>query len=253
MLAAAPALGATYYVAPDGNNRADGLTESTPWQTVEHAMRRAGEDSTIILLEGVYDEELRSNRRPPNLTMQGQGLVQIVAQWRQSSINNLTLRNLQFDAGLTANRGEGLKIENCIFPPDAPLHVARIEGVVIRHSLLLGEVDMRQSSAIDVAGCIFGERVVPRVTRMRAVSHSNHNSFVNISRAWRFGPGGVGARHQFSSVAGGEDGSGIDRNSIEATPEFEISSENRVILLNPQAFAAQGPDNTNLGPLPERK
>lgn len=242
VVAAVPALGTEYFVAPDGDNRANGLSESTPWQTVEHAMRRADEGGTITMLEGVYGEELRSNRRPANLTIQGRGLVRIAAQWRQSSINNLTLRNLQFDVGLTVSRGQALTIDNCTFATEAPLEIGRVEGITLRHCLLLGQMDMRQSKAIDVSDCIFGERVTPRISTLRAIKSSDNNSFANLKRAWRFGPGGVGVRHQFSTVAGGEEGAGMDRNSIEVTPEVSTDVYGRIILLNQLVFGNKGPE-----------
>ncbi len=242
VLAAAPIFGKEYFVAPDGDNRADGLSESTPWQTVEHAMRRADEGSTITLLEGVYDEELRSNRRPPNLTIQGRGAVRIAAEWRQSSVNNLTLRNLQFDVGLTVNRGQGFAIERSTFAADAPLQIGRVEGVTLRHCLLLSQIDMRGSSEIEASGCVFGEGVVPRISRLRSLSSSDHNSFANLRRAWRFGPGGIGVRHQFSTVAGGEDGAGMDRNSIEVVPEISTDENGMIVLVNQQ-------DLTDIRPL----
>lgn len=247
LLAVAPVAGKEYFVAPDGDNRADGTSDSTPWLTVEHALKRADEGSTITLLEGVYDEALRSGRRQPNLTLQGCGQVRLTSQWLQRSIDGLTLRNLQFDAGLTVARGQRFQIENCAFTVDAPLQIGRIEEVTIRHCLLLGMVDLRQSQAITVAGCVFGEGVVPRVSSLKAVASSDHNSFANLSRAWRFGPGGIGVRHQFSTVAGGEDGAGMDRHSIEVVPQVSADDDG-IVLINRQEFAGKGPDGTDIGP-----
>jgi hypothetical protein len=54
LLGASPALGSTYFLSPNGNNRDSG-TEHAPWKTFAFAVRRLVPGDTLILLDGRYD------------------------------------------------------------------------------------------------------------------------------------------------------------------------------------------------------
>ncbi len=50
-------LGATYYVAKDGNNNNPG-SESLPWLTIKYGSKQLSADDTLIVKEGIYEETL---------------------------------------------------------------------------------------------------------------------------------------------------------------------------------------------------
>ena len=54
MLLAAGASAATYYVSPAGNDRSDGTTPATAWQTLERSSLALRAGDTLILREGFY-------------------------------------------------------------------------------------------------------------------------------------------------------------------------------------------------------
>src|SRR5215470_15151944 len=56
MAVSATASGATYYVAPTGNNANDGLSTSTAWRNVQYAANHVKAGDTVNILGGVYNE-----------------------------------------------------------------------------------------------------------------------------------------------------------------------------------------------------
>src|ERR1700730_17908589 len=52
-LGAAPAFGATFYVAVNGSDSAPG-SSTVPWATVQHAVEIAGPGDTILVRAGIY-------------------------------------------------------------------------------------------------------------------------------------------------------------------------------------------------------
>ena len=57
-VAIAPAMAATYYLSPEGDDAAAG-TQEQPWATLEHAAVQAGPGDTVILTPGEYHGVLR--------------------------------------------------------------------------------------------------------------------------------------------------------------------------------------------------
>jgi hypothetical protein len=52
-----------FYLSPSGNDAQSGLTESHPWATFERAWQDLYPGDTLILLDGVYYQSLRPNKR----------------------------------------------------------------------------------------------------------------------------------------------------------------------------------------------
>src|ERR1051326_1519128 len=51
------AFGASYTVAPSGDDRASG-TDGSPWRTIQHAVDRAGPGDTVSIRTGIYREQI---------------------------------------------------------------------------------------------------------------------------------------------------------------------------------------------------
>jgi len=54
-----PPEAATYFVAPDGNNRHDGRSREQAWQTLHHAASQVGPGDTVWVASGIYTERVR--------------------------------------------------------------------------------------------------------------------------------------------------------------------------------------------------
>lgn len=81
------------YVAPTGNNANDGLTPVTPWQTVQHAVNTAPDNSNIQIVNGVYNEFVNFNVGK-NLTFTSSGgAVTITGLTLNASGRTLTFVN----------------------------------------------------------------------------------------------------------------------------------------------------------------
>jgi hypothetical protein len=47
-----------YYVSPTGDNKADGMSQNTPFRTIAHALKRVKPGGTVFIMAGTYSESI---------------------------------------------------------------------------------------------------------------------------------------------------------------------------------------------------
>lgn len=104
----------TFYVSPSGDNDADG-SSSSPWKSIQFAVDKLENDSTLIIKEGIYNEKvLLSGEDDSNIVLSGesgavidgsglqvigqQGLISI-SNAHDITVENLELRNFKTPSG----------------------------------------------------------------------------------------------------------------------------------------------------------
>lgn len=148
-----------FYVSPEGDDAADGLSIQNAWRTVERALPGLDAGDTLYLASGIYDVDLdwdtgSATDAPIHVRGRGDGEVVLRGALRAHGQSRLDFKRLAFDGtvslddsakaamtdctftngSLTARGLEALRITHCLFT-DAPLVIAESEGVHLASNL----------------------------------------------------------------------------------------------------------------------
>ena len=156
-----PSAPATYYVAPDGDDRAEGLTRATAWRTIRKACTEAGPGDTVLFQPGAYHGQFlpaRCGRRGQPITFRadggevlidGAGVLEPfvkISDGAYVTLDGFTFANAPRDGFgplFCIDHSPGIEILNCRVGRDRPeagwavcffirgSHDSRIEGNVV--------------------------------------------------------------------------------------------------------------------------
>lgn len=187
-----------FYVSPDGDDEADGLSVSGAWQSLEHALGRLKGGETLYLLEGTYGApadaltlEGAEDAGPVVVRGRGAGPVVIEGALTVEGGPGLELNRLNFNGPVRLVGGAEVKVENCRFSGnEAGLTVEGVEGVRVEHNLFASEggpgLDLTGSSGIFLQGNLFanngGAAVV--VDGPEAGRYSDYNVYTSDHGSW---------------------------------------------------------------------
>ncbi|MGD9496702.1 MAG: right-handed parallel beta-helix repeat-containing protein [Armatimonadota bacterium] len=153
--AAVPALPATYYLAPGGDDAGPGSAER-PWATLEHACALVGPGDTVLLAPGEYPGELRpaASGRP------GAPIV-FRAEPRRGAVLTGIPETDDAQAVVLEGRSD-IRLEGLVVRPDHPrarwVRIHRSERIVL-DDLLMEDIDnslglhVTESSDLRFIGC----------------------------------------------------------------------------------------------------
>ncbi|HWL54670.1 MAG TPA: right-handed parallel beta-helix repeat-containing protein [Chthoniobacteraceae bacterium] len=123
--------GVTFYLRPDGDDRADGRSRATAWKSFHHAVRNLGPGDQLVLMDGVYHEILApavsgSAEAPITIRAENRGKAIIdlaeslpvgveIANVRHVEIDGLLLRGGAYSVGtyFVISHAEGIRIAHC--------------------------------------------------------------------------------------------------------------------------------------------
>jgi len=177
--------GATYFVRPQGNDQANGVSPATAFRTLARAAAIFQGGDSVVLAPGAYREPARFMEGTPSdgramsitgdesgaLTGTAPGAVVIVCSSASDAgigihrFRNLTIRGLTFRGvgqGLAIERAEGITVDRCTFDGLArgvALSASsdiRVESAVFLRctiGLALSQVNLVQVNHVTVAGC----------------------------------------------------------------------------------------------------
>lgn len=88
-----------FYLAPDGDDQADGRSERTPCRTLQRLLREPVDGATVYLQPGTYSESMQITSACRNLTLRGRGNdpTAQLSELQINGANNLRLENLQIE------------------------------------------------------------------------------------------------------------------------------------------------------------
>jgi hypothetical protein len=234
-----------FYLAPAGNDEADGLSMRQPWRTLERAFKVLRPGDTLYLAEGEYAAaawtRAGNGKTPIRIGGRGRGTVVIKGKLILARGAGIAFERLNFPDGVELLDGRDLAFMNCTFPGAMnALNACKVKSVKVTHSLFTGApLNLKDTEGVTLSGNIYAGAGQPavRVDSADAVLYSDYNSYPSMTPCWEVGRkawsfADLQLRH--------------DRYSRILTPEFAL--ERGVPRLKAeQRFKGLGPHSTALG------
>ncbi len=245
-----------YFVAADGDDGADGLSTSSAWKTLGHAVSKLRAGDTLYIFPGRYEGALElsginsSWDKPLRLRTRGAGAAVIAGGVKIEDCSNVDLRFLHFQSTVDVANSDAVVFKQSHFSGgDGGLRLNSTKGTRIEHndfSLSSGAaVSAADSSGLFIAGNDFSGSagLALAVDDAAAVLYSNYNTYRSGSPAWRVGGTAYAAdsipnRWESASVAvaaGGRPGAGL---YSRLTGVYLIEPEQTVMESKPELLNA---------------
>lgn len=244
-----PYLTNIFYVKPDGDDRADGLSVAGAWKTLSLAVGKLRAGDTLDLEPGVYVGNLGiaiSGRADAAVAIRGRGKGRVLIRGAVSAGNSRGLRfeRLYFDGGVEVSKSSGIAFDNCeLAAKGNALAAVDVAGLMLSHCVFTSDqeasLSLKDCGQVDLRGNLFGNAggAALKLTDAGAVIYSDYNSYRNAATAWE-----VGGRNRTLTEVQAKH----DRHSQELRPEFAVS-EGVLALKNASLFSAGGPLGSAIG------
>jgi hypothetical protein len=238
-----------FYVKPDGDDKADGLSVTAAWKTLARAVSKLRAGDTLYIEPGVYAANLEihaEGKEGAAIAIRGRGKGRVVIRGTVSvgHSSGIKFARLYFDGGVKVSKASAVVFDNCEFAATGtPLDAAGIAGLTVSHCVFTSDrqasVALNGCSQVDLRGNLFGnaQGAALRVSDIGAVRYSDYNSYRNAATAWEVG----GKNRALAEVQKDH-----DQHSRELKPEFAVSDA-IATLKNAALFAAGGPLGKSIG------
>jgi len=239
-----------FYVRPDGNDGADGLSVSNAWKTLSRASRDLRSGDTLYLAPGNYEGALQltlqgTKEKPIAIRGRGRSPAVIRDGLGISGGKYLKFERLHIGSPVKIIKGEDIAFANCLFTAGATsLEAAGAVKLGINHCAFTGfkhsALALKGCSEIYLSGNIYDNYncVALRLDAADAIKYSNYNSYRDASGFWEAG----GKPLDLSQARKIH-----DQQSLSLIPEF-AEENGTIILKNPLVFATFGPMGRPIGP-----
>ncbi len=244
-----PYLTNIFYLKPDGDDRADGLSVTDAWKTLSRAVGKLRAGDTLYLEPGVYVGDLgvsARGREGAAVSIRGRGKGQVVIRGAVNVGNSreLQFERVYFDGGVRISKSSEITFNNCEFAAvGAALDGADVAGLRLSHCVFSSDqqasLSLTECGQVDLRGNLLGNArgAALRVSDLGAMRYSDYNSYPSSATAWEV----RGKNRTLAEVQQNH-----DRHSRELTPAFTLS-EGVATLNNSVVFAAGGPMGTAIG------
>lgn len=239
-----------YYVSPDGNDSADGLSVSNAWRTLTRTASELDSGDTLYLETGLYSTGLEittsadSDAAPTRIRGRGTGQAVIQGPVRIAQGSHIEFERVNFTDRVTVQDSADVQFKNCQFlGSNIALQASEADGLRVTQSVFTGfettALDLAGSSDVFLSGNIFDnlQGFAVRTAATDTIYYSDYNSYRDADAAWQIG----GAPQSLAALQ-----PGIGQYSQTLTPEFRINN-GKVELRNPLAFALGGPHGQSFG------
>ncbi|TVS20127.1 MAG: hypothetical protein EA424_05550 [Planctomycetaceae bacterium] len=243
-----------YYVAPTGDDAADGLALATAWRSLGHAAQQLQPGDTLYLIEGTYHEALpmppRSDQSDRPIHLRGRGLGEVVIQGAVSvqQTRHVQFERLNFTSPVTVRDSSHIHFHNCRFFGEAnSLTATNTDHLRVTHGEFTrfteAAIDLQESNHVFLSGNLFDNAHGPgvRSDSPDAILYSDYNSYGSADHVWQ-----VAERSWALQDLQRLRPKLTDRHSQQLTPQYS-SAANQPILQNPGSFATGGPMGRPLG------
>lgn len=234
-----------FYVKPDGDDQADGLSMARAWKSLPRALKRLRPGNTLYLAGGTYAAAVSmtvdgSGDKPIVIRGRGRDPVVISGSLDVVKCVGVTFERLNFSDVVSVQGGRDVTFNNCRFKM---VEADSVAGLTVAHCVFTGfkRVGLSLTGCSDVflSGNIYdnlhGAGV--SVDQTLAIRYSDYNCYRNAKSAWRVD----GALTPLTPTCPGH-----DRYSRVATPMF-TSAGGFPVLENGERFSAGGPNGTPFG------
>jgi len=211
-----------FYVRPDGDDAADGLSVENAWKTLARATRNLRPGDTVYLAPGVYPGTLEIAAQgeeddPVSIRGRGREAATIQGGLRLQDSRHVELERLHFEGEAMLVDGSDISFDNCRFTASTVgLDATGVEGISVSHCVFAGfrnaAVELKACENANLRGNLYDNRqgVGLRLGRAEAVRYSDYNGYGNASAAWEV----AGKAHPLTDVRQNH-----DRHSSEADAE----------------------------------
>lgn len=234
-----------FYVSPDGDDQADGLSMRTPWRTLERAFKNLRPGDTLYLTEGEYEaaplNETGDAEKPVRIRGRARGTVVVKGELNVTGGAEITLERLNFADGVVLSDCRGVTVRNCVFFGGKDGLIAdKVKSLTITHcEFVRTPTRLTGCQAVTLTGNIFANDGEPALTldAIEAIRHSDHNDYQDAERCWDV----AGAVWPLAKLRPKH-----DLHSQTLAPEF-IIEKGAPLLKNAAVFRGLGPLDTALG------
>jgi hypothetical protein len=198
--------GSVVYVAPDGDDAAEGSCAARPWRTLAHAAKALRPGQTLYLAAGEWKEPLAlkglkaGEDRPTQVRVRGRGTARLPAVMAVGCAN-LALDGLRVRGndgnGFTVDGSEGVRLSRCagVGNRGDGVGVTASRNVVIENCALAGNrkgLQVERSQAVALVGSILAGNSEVQVALEASADafYGNFNAFLSADKT--LGAAGAG-------------------------------------------------------------
>jgi len=235
-----------FYVTPEGNDTADGLSVTNAWRSLAKALTGLRPGDTLYISPGEYELDVetslgKAGGKPIHIRGRGSEPVILRGGLTLKDSHGVDFRRLRFLDPVVVTGGSDLRLDKCALKR---VEATGVDGLDLRHCFWTATdapaVDLKSSQNVFLTGNIFanGRPGAIRLDQTDAIRYADYNSYGSADAAWTTGAESLPLEkvrelnHELYSRV--------------VVPEFDV--ENGIpILANPEAFLVGGPAGTPVG------
>ncbi|GDY20619.1 hypothetical protein LBMAG56_19650 [Verrucomicrobiota bacterium] len=242
-----------FFVKPNGDDAADGLSMTGAWKTLARAVQNVRPGDTVYLEPGVYEGPVtiragKAGAAPVSWRGRGAGKVVIADGFHIENSTGVEFERLHFSGAVIASASEGVRFHNCRFTgKDTSLSVSKVAALKVTHCEFTGfagaALRLDECQQAHLSSNLYDNRTAPAVEirggtpKDRAIRYSDYHSYADAARAWKFGDG-VMSMVQVQQTQ--------DTYSRAIHPTFAVE-ESTPYLSNPASFMGLGALGQSIG------
>lgn len=185
-----------FYVKPDGDDKADGLSVAGAWKTPARATGKLRAGDTLYLDPGSYAGELilKATGEPGTpVCVRGRGEEKVVIEGslRITGSRQVKLERLSFRNVVKSEKSAEVAFDQCEFlATGTSLEAASTIGLKVSHCVFHGfqqaAVSLSECAQVDLSGNLFDHTkgVALSLAKPGMVRYSNYNSYARADAAW---------------------------------------------------------------------
>ncbi|MEI6337004.1 MAG: right-handed parallel beta-helix repeat-containing protein [Verrucomicrobiota bacterium] len=154
-----------FFVRPEGDDAADGLSIKTAWKTASRAIRNLKSGDTVYFEEGTYDGPINiragtAGGAPISLRGRGTSRVLFPGPVQVDGSHGVEFRRIAFSETVVASDCTDMNFDNCVFQGvDFGVKAVSLHGLAIRHSEFLrvgtAGISLQESERVTLESNLF--------------------------------------------------------------------------------------------------
>lgn len=241
--------GRVFFLRPDGNDVADGLSLGNAWKTWPRAIKALQPGDTLYLSRGRYEGDASISLRRPDqgktfIRARGNETVIIAGKLDLSKSSGLEFERLQFLNDVSAGMSEDIAFSDCLFAGQRQgLSAIQVTGLRVVQCAFMrfreAAISLTDSSKVFLQGNIYDNQFSPalEIDNDSALLYSDYNSF--------------SAPDQALARAGAVvkmDATGHEKYSSIVLPRMTEDKDGAFVLADDSSFGGRGPVGKAIGP-----